>query len=1407
MSAPTAERPGVSVPQRSAEGDLHLTFIDQTRDAKDAAKLAAEERLTEKLNSGNKFSRFLKGIWHGNMVREYLTYKYTNEEMARIEESGNVLSRESDDENVLQQAQFATIERFQSEYDEVIHEDAGEKRITLEQDAELANEVKDLIRQNTAGTLGDEEMREEAARLINAWSDQHPDMATEGRVRINNMVDIAQAVKGRITHDRSVDEVLEGLKISVGESRSGVRTEVKFNKYEKIVDKIQNTRAGAWASAIVGPETVGIASAAILTATRIGSHKLVAAAAGTFAGAVGGALWSGLRENKRVKEERSQHAREMAQGKGFEAGSKRREEMEATRYESATASELTDKIRTNITPEGEIQDIALMINALSEVETRIKMSDAKKIDLISYSDATRVEEERFALDIARAQAKVGVEQQLSPDMRQQMAILLRLDPDASFNDILSRQAEAQVESIDQDMSAKDAAFQKLKSRRVRNAAIVGGATGLVFGIVAQEGIAALDSTRDGLVENIWNAQNTPIDGVQHKTLLQGGVDRIQDAFNGEGQPPAPAGPEHKIVHHDPSKTYETFATAKNAELTLSSDHKLVDNGNGTLDLVDPNGNVTINNLPIDENGHLPQGSIDILHQHGMNVEDLSKNIVKEESTTEKVDLKDFLQNHKDDRTRITRQYWYDNDTDSPVYDKNEQGLWWGGENGTGVKEDGTYQMTISAMMANGSYHDGTSVDWHEAAEKGDIKLALSASKDTQGRVFLIDINKNGNFNIPPDSPAAQLFKVDDDGQLHFKGAYAEVAHMVGKDENGVERIRPLATEVGENNLDRVKDTVETKTTTRHFEYKITTAGYNTTEIVPPQPSVNFTELGNNNDFIETAPVIPLSSRRALENLSINPETVPYYGYNVERMSAEELRRFERTLSPRLREDPEATLNPGTEFKWYKEQAAKVEGEQYARDIEDLVTASAELSGVTNELESMIMIPVKATGEAESKNIYNLLKTYAQQNSEMLRKNMMLLHVNWFKSAESDPAQLALIQQTQREIERAKIDFPELRVATIESQWGEEERKGGVIGHVARRMNDAAIFALQRATEEGRMSNEHDVLLIRNDADPKGISKNYLENYIKSFEANGETDVFTGTTRFDNRKASELPGFVFASNFMQSMNLIASARDKRVHTGGANFGVRASTFAAVSSALSKESWTGAGSDDVMVGRRIVAARSADRRQNYQGKGLSAYFDRLKNKRIAGQTYNETNETDRENRKVGTVVFGSQIDTDSDRQEALYLQGVPIVHSWDSQYGFDVDGHKDRNESLNSPEMVALKQEITKETPDKMIERIRRDMEGSINNMGATSSVIDTALSMTFTGMKEEDGSGYILQRGPRGGYVLKFTDSGINYLKNKLSRDRRGRFDSYGARLSRQLYGEVRSGARRQKLNAPLASVS
>ena len=61
----------------------------------------------------------------------------------------------------------------------------------------------------------------------------------------------------------------------------------------------------------------------------------------------------------------------------------------------------------------------------------------------------------------------------------------------------------------------------------------------------------------------------------------------------------------------------------------------------------------------------------------------------------------------------------------------------------------------------------------DGAQNGSLKFAVSASIDNQDRVFMVDIAPDGSINIPPDSPAASLFSVDEHGQMEFNGAYGE----------------------------------------------------------------------------------------------------------------------------------------------------------------------------------------------------------------------------------------------------------------------------------------------------------------------------------------------------------------------------------------------------------------------------------------------------------------------------------------------------------------------------------------------------------------------------------------------------------------------------------------------------------
>lgn len=1349
---------------------IDLAFVDQSVDARHAARDEADRRLTEELNTGNKVSKFFKGIWKGNVAKDYYRLKYTREAEAHISETNSTLAFETTYDRATR-AKLATIDRFTSEYDETLHADAGERKEVLGSDSEIAQGVKQLIRRSVEEGWSDDVLVEERTRLLNAYRETYGDeLLGEGVVMADNLLAARAATLGAIEHGESIDSVLDNMRITIGESRSGVRTEAHLNMVDRAIEKLNKTKIGS----LVGPEVVATTATIAASLLRVGSQKAISAAAMTLVPGIGAGVWAGLRENKRVKEERAQHARESAQGKEFGEADTRRMEMEDARYETVQAAELAAALRDRIGEDVDLSNIdslQALIDTLTATQTRIQLSDTRKIDLISYSASDAIEEERLALDIAMAEAKTAAKQQLTPEARAALGV----DNAVSLQELLGQRSDAFIDSMESDISTKDRAFRKLKNRRVATAAAAGVLTGLTFGIAAQEGIAALDGTRQGLVEQLWGAHNELYNGVQHQTVLEGLVngDHGQDV----------------TTHHGPENTFTSHTLGEaNSVYEVSSDHTLVNNGDNTISLIDPTGHASIDRLPVAPDGSLPQASIDALRDHGMAVLDKSSTVDVVTHETVSVPTQQYLDTHG---VSVNRDLWYDNNTPAPVFDRNELGLQWGGN--TGIGSDGGYALNVSGMTPDGSFTGDQSANWATEAQQGALKLAVSGSVDSQGSVLMVDIRPDGTVDIPADSPAAHFF-ANENGRAVFKGGYAEVVQMTGVDAQGVEHIRPLATLVGGDTVSTVPDVITTHTPVAHHEYSITSAGYDTVE--------------TSSSFTEMAPVIPVISRRSMESPRTRERpSSPYYnGYQSGEMTPEQERIFREETSPRLLQDPNRDLNPREELVWYKKLVRKNMGSEYVVTIDRLVADSPELSNIQPNLKTIIKVPVNAAGRAESEGIYKVLSVYARQDPESVAKSMVLLHVNWFDDLARDPASRAIIEHTKAEIDRARADFPDLKIASIESEWERSEMQGGVIGHVSRRLNDAALFAVEGAMAKGNLADDQDVLLIRNDADAIGIGGNYLKSYVEGAEANARTDVFTGTTTFDNVKASSLPGMVYATNFMQSLDLLAAKREGDVHTGGANFAVRASTLAAVGNVGFKDEsgkpYNGAGSDDVQIGMRIVQAR---KRRSVQRSGLVGYYQRLRD------GYHGQSNAEGASRKIAVRLGGARVDTDSDREEKLYLQGIPMVNTWNREHGFDKNGYQDRDANLSDLRKNFV--ESMKTSPDVVVERVRADMEGSINQMGKSDSVIRAALAFSFMLPDGQDSTAaYELNRVATGDedrpykFELKLTETGKKHLVNHLQRDSRGRFDGYGSRKMRQMYGETKPGNRRQATHRSMIRV-
>lgn len=1311
----------VRVNQAANTNDKPLTIavVDQTHDVEAAAKDYAEARLrgeSEAAREAGRIKGFLHRIWRGEngIATKYFFNKYVEEAKQRAEEEG-LTALYTDSVELRNAAMGATIARFTSEYDESIHEVAGERRQELAEDSPFGLAVKKLIENYVEGDSEDwseEAFREAQSRIVRQL-DQYgdgDDLIGEGKVRIDNIWQIAQAVKESVNHGESLDNVLQGMKIYTGESRSGVRTEAHQSKIDKTIERLQKSKIGS----LVGPETISLGAAIATGIFRVGRGSLMRAAGVTGIPGLLGGVFAGMRENKRLKEERAIHAREVAQGQEFEDKG-RRAEIEKTRYETVAAKELIGSLeefidKEDLSPEELQQCYESIVNAAS----RIYASDELQADFISYSSVTEVESERFELDVAIARAKVKLEGRLG-DLPEALVADLGIDKDGTVDDAIYKSTDVFYSLMD-DRSKKDEAFKKLKRRRVAIAAATGAVTGFTIGLASQEALAFFDSGYDGLLENVLTGEG----GGDRQTLLAG-------IFHGEGY----GYNTETIVSAGDYTSYDVGGSQ--GSINLPDNYQLTYNPDGTTNIIDPNGNVFAENVSFEADGSLSQASQELLQEKGAVVEDFSAVVNSQESIVQDLSVDEYLEHHQSKLTNITRDFWYDNDTAS-VFDNNELGLQWGSQG-----DDGSIRLSISNMTDYGSYHGFDSVSWSDEAQGGTLKFAVSASIDSQDRVFMVDIAPDGSIDIPSDSPAANLFSVDEYGQVEFNGAYGEVVAIQDVDTDGITHVTPLATMEGNNSVSTISTTVEVLTDKNVPKFQIT----------PPPIEL----VANATPTVEGfgGPAVVL--RRPLENIA---RRRPGY-YNQYRNGYTEQRESQlEDISPRLRSDRNANLELGEETTRYKQWLAGTRGPEYVSQIEQGINNSKELQQASGDIDFVATIPVAAVSESE--NIYNTLGLLARQDSDDIEKSLILLNVNWLDEARSDPEKAANILRTMAEIDRARKDFPHLRIATIEREYNREsvEKTGGVIGYVAQDLQSAALLWLQQQIENGKRSPSQDAIIQRYDADMRGMSKHAWRDIRRAFSKYPETDIFKGVTRFGADQYEKYPGFGLVTEMVANTTAI-SVMEGGVHIGGANFGVRASTLAATNGVGDARMYSGAGSDDAQIGRRVAAARSG-------------HFMRSSDRHY--RNYSESIPVD-VNRRVVRLVGGSTVDTDAERFIRRYRDGKWWQSVWSDESGpgafsDGAGGYSPRTSGGSSRQ----------NRPERLSAKTIKDLEINISEELSVASPEHQrrVLSLLF---KNTPGA-YTLEDTDDGKVKFKFTKAGRKYIKRYLK--------SFGRRKHDQLYG-------------------
>ncbi len=1185
--------PKLTLREKNSREKLRVAFVDTEKAIEDQARDIAEEKLTAEKSELAGFKGFFKKIWKHNLAREY----YRQREIIRVKreilESGNLYHHETTDKVAHDEAMQNVVERFVSEYDETLHH--GETRSGLdlrkEEENKMNQEIRAVIRNYALGLIEEGALIEEKNRIISESLGLEGDKLALAIRNTDNLVEVARQAKLAVEHGASIDELDREIEIVKGTARVGVRTEAKYNLADKIISKLQKSFVGR----IFGNEVVASA-VAIGYASTIGFAERVARskalAWGTLGASalIGGAIFAG-KERVRLEDERAAHAREMAKGKEIAPDSKRRQEMEVSRYETKKVGDLIQSLEHSIPNVKDQKDLLTCVNLLAEIESRIKLSDTQKIDLIEYSDFKSVEKERLDLDIARARAKVALRKMVEENK-------VAIPGGKPFDEFCSLALNAKSKEIvegDTGIEKKNETFQKMKKSKAWKAFTKGVVVGLAGGVVVQESIAFFRDDQEGLIEDLVGADDAH---PKSRTLL-GWFSNGEETIRPGSDVKLPDGTKINIptgVEVTPNPTNPGHYIFKKDGEVLSDSIKF-------------------------EHGKIDPASEALLESKGINVDADTKLISSGEKGEHEVSSLKYAETNKDFK-QIHRDFWYDNNTKK--FDKNELRLHWGGKSGTGVDADGNYVYSIAKMKSGDSFFRGMSVDAQKEFRAGNMRMLLSLDRTAQFNVVEVKIDPNtGNAIIDPDSDIAKkFFRLDNKGQLHFIGKFAEVGYNVGPGEDGVDHYRILATDVGPG----------TKTVIEQFEKP------------PVEVTTTKFEVTDSDDLpIDVPWFVPIFGRTPLEPLKKNEGFV--YTYNgIGRTKRAD---YENRMSSELKHNPDAKIDEKKEVKDYLQR----QEQEHRQTIKDLANEAGPMSP---ECKLSVGIPVAI--HQEGKNIYRTLENYLEQTANKNEFELVL----FLNHPEKDPKGHKITpDETASEIARFKNDHPELNIRVMSKVLPIENAR---MGYIRKVMNDTI---LMRHQERGDQAPE--LILVSNDADNKGIAKEYIQNYISKFEKNKNVDALMGQLDWDPESYTRNPLLHIGTRLFQFVDVQLKHGDAMaIASSGANFAMRAGIYAAVNGYRASENLA----EDVDLGRAIKAARIGSKTKmgiGFAGAKVSRLFTSSRRAEKAlkdglapvEQWSKGFSAFDDEVRKVDWEKIANNVDLDAPEGKRVFLEQLENV----------------------------------------------------------------------------------------------------------------------------------------------------
>jgi len=571
-------------------------------------------------------------------------------------------------------------------------------------------------------------------------------LADQQSIMTDNLWLIVQALRP----DPQFRARLQTLKIVLGEASIGLRTQTKYS----LVDRALHRLEGVPVLNMLSPSVVAT-GVALATAVTISSAKgLLAVGAPVIGSAAVSGLAGYIQTHEATQRDIYNDRRDAAISEAFDATSRERNKLQqaGTRFDMRDAVDMTNSLNVQLPDPATLSHQAHFVHACqayqdllqnyAEARARIGLSNRQRIDLIRFSSPTSIEAERLILTVAVASARETLRSYHASLLQAAGGTLVPFGLTNDATDMMNTRV-AQVEG-DIQRRVIDTVQRTTKSfvrqKSLKHAAIAAGAS------VAFAGVTY------GLSQAVQSILSSPggLQGPSFSRLLPG----------------------------------------SQSEVHLLGGQTLEPNSDGSFS-IEQDGKVKVHGVRFTQGGTLTEDTKALLQEKGYFFHDKglwSENVATEQSV--RLSPEQYLKEQSDALVTIDHIEWADNNT--PVFDKNELRLDWGGPNNTGITEDG-YVFSTQRMTPDGSYHHQETFD---ATVKDKLYNVFSITQGAETKVF---VYPDGAV-IPKDSDAGKMLFREVNGKAVFLGNYAHAMYFDTPPVPGqsIPRGVSLATHVGSN---------------------------------------------------------------------------------------------------------------------------------------------------------------------------------------------------------------------------------------------------------------------------------------------------------------------------------------------------------------------------------------------------------------------------------------------------------------------------------------------------------------------------------------------------------------------------------------------------------------------------------